>query len=182
MMVVRFNKQIVLDYGTRSLTTGLPMSPDSGIVLHPIKPGDADASITPSSDLKSLLSGNPTTREERDRINKSPLYSKNRLKLGPGDLAASPVLNVQKGQVIPIDILVGELHDGAFSMTLLIERLDSSGRSLDDSSKSLFLFRTSSNIPDPPRDGNIPDFNPDGPVWKVVDSRGRPIPPKKTQK
>ena len=169
MMVVRFNRQIVLDYGLRSLTTGLPMESGSG------------------DELRVILGGNSSMKEEKRMINESPLYSRNKLEIsfpeydGHG-LARSPVLSIQKGQVIPISILLGEQCRDRFSMILLVERLDSSGKSFSDPSKYIYLFRTTTELPDSPRADSFPDFNPNSPIWKVVDSKGKPIPPKASAK
>ena len=169
MMVVRFNRQIVIDYGWRSLTTGLSL--DSGTI-----------------DYHSILNGKSATREEKRVINESPLYSKNRLEVSFPDfdeqhgLARSPVLSVQKGQVIPVDILLGEQCVNRFCMVLLVECLDTNGRPFDNPSKSIFLFRTTSELPELTDGGSLPKFNADSPVWKVVDSKGKPIPAKTAQK
>lgn len=169
MMVVRFNRQIVLDYGLRSLTTGLPMESGSG------------------NELRVILGGNSSMKEEKRLINESPLYSRNKLEIsfpeydGHG-LARSPVLSIQKGQVIPISILLGEQCRDKFGMILLVERLDSNGKSFADPSKYIYLFRTTTELPDSPRSDSFPDFNPNSPVWKVVDSKGKPIPPRASAK
>ncbi len=179
MMVFRFNRQVVLDYGKRSLTARLPLLPDHGMTLHAIDSGEIVRRGT--NDLNSLLGGNPATKEEKRMLNESPLYSKNKLEVNEHNLAISSVLNVQKGQVIPIDILLGELCDADFSVFLLVERLDSNGKPFASPENSTFLFRTTQEMPDLPEDNSIP-FNPDSPVWKVVDNRGNPIPAKRTQK
>ena len=39
------------------------------------------------------------------------------------------------------------------------------------------MFRTSSELPEHVSDtNNFPDFDPNSPIWKVVDSKGKPIP------
>ena len=179
MMTLRFNRQVVLDYGNRSLTARLPLPPDHGMALHAIDSGErVDHG---SNDLSSLLGGNPATREEKRMLNESPLYSKNKLEVNERNLAISSVLSVQKGQVIPIDILLGESCEADFSVFLLVERLAPNGKPFASPGNSTFLFRTTQEMPDLPEDNSIP-FNPDSPVWKVVDNRGNPIPAKRTQK
>ena len=200
MMVVRFNRQIVLDYGNRSVTTRLPVEPNSDIVLHTITTGE-EVSYG-SRDLRSLLAGNPTTKEERRMLNESPLYSKNKLEIsfpeaneGNG-LARSPILSVQKGQVIPFDIMIGEMCKDNFNMFLYIELLDANGLPIADPTRSsIYIFRTSANVPT----GNVLQLGKDetsirdnlpplviretnpAPVWKIVDAKGKPI-SKQTQK
>lgn len=181
MMVVRFNRQIVIDYGNRSLTTGLPLLPDHGLTLHSIDTGERVDSGTDS--LYNILTGNPATKEEKRLLNDSPLYSKNKIEFpaepsfGYG-FVASPELSVLKGQVVPIDILIGELHRENFNMYLLVEWRDSNTR------KSIHLFRTTSDMPGKEEDpeNRLNEFNSDAPIWKVVDSRGNPVPAKRAQK
>lgn len=187
MMVVRFNRQIVIDYGNRSLTSGLPLLPDHGMVLHSLDTGERVDSGTDT--LYNILTNNPATKEEKRMLNESPLYSRNNVSVTPvspfgSNLIASPELNIQKGQVIPIDILIGELHQDAFNMLLLIERLDSNGKPFDDSLQHFFLFRTTSDKPGKVEDPENKLYlaNPDAPIWKVVDSRGNPVPAKRAQK
>ena len=187
MMVVRFNRQIVIDYGNRSLTAGLPLLPDHGMVLHSLDTGERVDYGTES--MYSIATGNPATREEKRLLNESPLYSKNQITVTSSSifgsqLVASPELSVRKGQIIPIDILIGEMHKEEFNMLLLIERLNSDSGQANVSSQSTFLFRTTSDMPGESEDpGNKLDgINPDAPVWKVVDSRGNPVPAKRTQK
>ncbi len=186
MMVVRFNRQIVIDYGNRSLTAGLPLLPDHGMVLHSLDTGERVDYGTES--MYSIATGNPATREEKRLLNESPLYSKNQITVTSSSifgsqLVASPELSVRKGQIIPIDILIGEMHKEEFNMLLLIERLNSDSGQANVSSQSTFLFRTTSDMPGESEDpGNKLDgINPDAPVWKVVDSRGNPIPQRRTQ-
>lgn len=171
-MLVRFNRQIVIDYGWHSLTTGISL--DVGF----------------NEDFFSTMSGNPKTTEDKRKIAGSPLYSKHVLEVSypsifnDHGLARSPVLSVQKGQIIPIDILLLEQCTVNFCMVLLVERLDSNGESVGDV-RTVSLFRTTPELPDIPEDADassdssLPEFNPDGPVWKVVDANGKPIPPKK---
>ena len=132
-------------------------------------------------------------------LNDSPLYSKNQTVItrssvfgssngtGTGTtplLFAGPELNIRKGDVIPIDILIGELHKEEFKMLLLIERLSSNSDLTVSAPQSTFLFRTTSAMPGKTEDpkNKLDSINPDAPVWKVVDSRGNPIPQRRTQK
>ena len=192
MMVVRFNRQIVIDYGNRSLTAGLPLLPDHGLALHSLETGERVDYGTDS--LYTIVTSNPVSREEKRMLSESPLYSKNQIIVtrssvfgsdGTGPLlVASPELSIRKGQVIPIDILIGEMHKEEFKMFLLIERLSSSNDQTVSAPQSTFLFRTTSAMPgktEDPKD-KLSGINQDAPIWKVVDSRGNPIPPKRTQK
>lgn len=163
MMVVRFNRQIVLDYGQTFLSVRLP--PNYSM-----------------SEFRAALQGDSSLKEAKRLINESPFYSKHKLEISYPDscdgygLARSPVLSVQKGQVIPIDILLAEQGEAYFAMVLLIERLDSGGKPLNDPSKSIYPFRTTSEQVESLQDRSLPTFNRDAPIWKVVDVKGNPIP------
>lgn len=167
-MLVRFNRQIVIDYGCLSLTTGMQLDSSSS-----------------GGTFLSVLGGNPLSPEEKRKIAGSPLYSKYRLKVRYPDfdrnhgLAESPVLNMTKGQVIPIDILLAEQATLRFCMILLVERLDSNGGRIDDP-RAVSLFRTTPELPVIQEGSSLPEFYSDGPIWKVVDANGKPISPKTT--
>ena len=187
LMVVRFNRQIVIDYGNRSLTSGLPLPPDHGLVLHSLESGERVDYGTDS--LYSIVTGNLATREEKRMLNESPLYSKNQITVTSSSvfssqLVASPELSIRKGQVIPIDILIGELHKEEFKMLLLIERLASNSDQTVSVPQSTFLFRTTSAMPGKTEDpqNKLEGINQNAPVWRVVDSRGNPVPAKRAQK
>lgn len=198
MMVVRFNRQIAIDYGNRSLTSGLPLPPDHGLALHSLETGERVDYGTDS--LHTILTGNPVTKEEKRMLSESPLYSKNQTVFtrssvfgsgGTGSgtsasplLFSSPELSIRKGQVIPIDVLIGELHKDEFKMLLLIERLGSNSEQTVSAPQSTFLFRTTTAMPEKTEDpqNKLKNINQDAPIWKVVDSRGNPIPPKRAQK
>lgn len=163
-LCVRFNKQIVLDYGWSSATMGMTF--DSW------------------SNFQKVLAGEPETDEQSRMIKNSPFFSKYRLETLPANysnkgkrgLQRGPVLSVQKGQVIPIEVLFADVGNGEFSTMLFIEQLDSAGRPKVDLPKKLPLFRTTKHLPAHPKLQGFPDFEDGGPIWKVVDFRGKPIP------
>lgn len=165
-LLVRFNKKIVLDYGWAITTMGIRTAIYSNII--------------------SNLSGSPADASQAQLIQNSPLYSSYKLETFPASysnnwaygLQRGAIQTVQKGQVIPIEILIGEIGDGSFSTALFIEQLDSKGRPLKASPKKLPLFRTTSHLPPHSSTDLIPDFEDDGPIWKVVDQFGKTIPAK----
>ena len=153
VMFVRFNKEIVLDYGCATYSAGefWAMSRDD-------------------NNIRSLKS------DIRNEIrNRSSLYSKQKLDVYPArsggaafDLAKGLPISVQEGQIYPIEVLISEIPGGHYSQALYIERLDDNNQPLmDDSSGRMTLFRTTLDLPEQPR-RDYPEFNPYGPIWRVV--------------
>ena len=79
------------------------------------------------------------------------------------------VLEVQEGQVYPIEVLISEIPGGEFNMVLFIEQLDANGQPLDPNPDRFTLFRTTLDLPEQPKREH-PPFNPFGPIWRVVRS------------
>ena len=181
ILVVRFNKKIVFDYGWRSATLGICLN-----YLGEGFNGYLDA-----------LNGKPKNERERRMIADSVIYSKHNLDVYyPGfdsnhGIAKGPVLEVQEGEVYPIEVLISEIPGGNFSMLLFVEQLDDNGEpleELDDSSRPMWqqddnapsqrkktdmltLFRTTLDLPEYPADQpGFPRFKPYGPIWRVVRS------------
>ena len=156
VMFVRFNKQIVLDYGCATFSSGEFWAMDRN-----------------SSNLRSLKS------DSRNEIrNRSSLYSKEKLDVYPSrnssngaayDLAKGLTISVKEGEVYPIEVLISEIPGGHYSQALYIEQLDDNGQPLDPNPTRLTLFRTTLDLPEQPR-GDFPEFNPYGPIWRVVRS------------
>ena len=177
-LVVRFNQSIVFDYGRISATLGVALGTEKRSTL---------TSSTADSE-KSQPSKNPIMRV-MPTINKGEsgetFYSKNRLVIrspeymntnsnfGSG-LANGSVINVRQGEVIPIEILVGDLG-GDFNYVLFVERLDANGMA-QDQNNSLLLFRTSEDLPPSFTSSSAVAYDQNSPIWKVVDAKGRSIP------
>ena len=155
VMFVRFNKEIVLDYGCAAYSAGefWIMNRDE-------------------NNIRSLKSS--SGNEIRNR---SPLYRKQSLEVYPArsggaayDLAKGLPITVKEGEIYPIEVLVSEIPGGDYSQALYIERLDNNNQPLmDDSSGRMTLFRTTLDLPEQPQ-RNFPEFNPYGPIWRVVRS------------
>jgi formylglycine-generating enzyme required for sulfatase activity len=165
-ILVRFNKNIVLDYGWYSLTMGARLE-------------------TFSSRYREILSGKlDPTAAQKSKIQESALFSKFKMDVwsansdngnGHGLQRGVPI-KVQKGQVFPIEIVITELGEGSFFTMLFVEQLDSSGNPQNANPDKLPLFRTTAHLPPHPTLDWFPDFEESGPIWKVVDFSGNPIP------
>lgn len=96
-----------------------------------------------------------------------------------GGLTAGEVFEVKEGQAYPIEILISEIPGGAFGFALLIEELDSNGKS--DGKKNFDAFRTNFSLPDKKElqkivneakcamgEMQMPKYNPDSLIWTAV--------------
>lgn len=81
-------------------------------------------------------------------------------------------VDVKKGNLYPIEIMFSEIPGGHFTLGLFFEMLNSTGKPLHPDAKKYPLFRTTSDLPDQPK-RLFPDYDPKGPIWKVVDSIGQ---------
>ena len=175
-LVVRMNRDIVFDYGRNSATLGVNL----GI--------EKRSSLAAADSEKSRSSKNPIERI-MPTINKgdsgNSFYSKNKLVIRAPEymntasdfgcgLANGSVISVRQGEVIPIEILIGDFG-GNFNYVLFVERLDANGKVLNPD-KPLLLFRTSDVLPPSFSTDSAVAFDKNSPVWKVVDARGKPIP------
>ena len=156
ILLVRFDRKIVFDYGIYSATMG--------------------EAFFQMGDFKRIMSGHPENERQRRMIADSAVYSKHMLDfyfpgfdVGHG-VGIGPVLEVQEGQVYPIEILISEVPGGKFSMLLFMEQLNEKGEPPDPNPDSLTLFRTTLDLPDRPRERDFPPFKPYGPIWRVVRS------------
>lgn len=108
---------------------------------------------------------------------------------GPGGLVGGTVFDVKEGQVYPIEICMSEIG-GLFGFALLIEELDSSGKSkakydksgkVLDPEKHFDLFRTNFSMPNEKellkminetkykmQSLPMPKYNPDSLIWTAV--------------
>ena len=158
ILLIRFNREIVFDYGWYSATLAENLG-RMGI-------------------FQRILSGHPENERQRRMIADSVIYSKHMLDVyfpsfdSNHGIAKGPTLEVQEGQVYPIEIMISEVPGGKFSMLLFIEQLDAGGKPLESNPEdSLTLFRTTLDLPEHPTQRGFPDFKPYGPLWRVVPSR-----------
>ena len=158
-LVVRFNRQLVLDYGYYSLSLGKSISSPDDCVEGDASKNQAHRAI---SGKKGLYFDKPDL-----------YFSKT---FGSHGIASGLPISVTQGKVYPIEILYTDIEGGNFSVALFIEMLGSNERPLKANPEKLPLFRTSSELPEYVSGGNLPDFDSNSPIWRVVDSGGKPIP------
>ena len=156
VILVRFNKEIVLDYGWASYSVGTYFH-------NSFQGGERDLQLLKETSANSTRS-------------KSPLYSKHPLEVygnnsNPSyNLAKGAVITVKEGEIYPIEILISEMPGGSYHQALYVEQLDANGRPFESNPEYRPLFRTTLALPDRQPSLPYPKFAPYGPVWKVVNS------------
>jgi hypothetical protein len=85
-----------------------------------------------------------------------------------GGMALGPVFSVEAGKTYPVEILIGEIPGGYFSVSLLIEEIGADYRKDPMGSPILPLFRLDRTPSSDELKGESPPFEPDGPVWEFV--------------
>jgi len=159
VILVRFNNEIVLDYGWASYSVGTYFN-------NSFQNGEQDLRLLKESTSNATRS-------------KSPLYSRQRLEVYPPQrggsssnpahsLAKGAVITVREGEIYPIEVLISEMPGGDFFEALYIERLDDNGQPLDPNTDSRSLFRTTLDLPDKQPTLPFPQFLPYGPIFRAV--------------
>ena len=189
-LVVRVNQNIVFDYGRISATLAAPLNPEKRSALsgssEEIQParnsiGRPMPSIN-KGESSANIRGGTSFYSKNKLVIRSPEYMDTTSAFGCG-LANGSIISVRQGEVIPIEILIGDVG-GNFNYVLFVERLDTNGKVLNPD-KPLLLFRTSNDLPPSFTDSSAVAYDKNSPIWRVVDSRGRSIPshnPPVTQK
>lgn len=176
-LVVRVNQKIVFDYGRLSATLGAALGTEKRSTLTAAteekpQPQSKNPIVRVMPTINKGESGTSFYSKNKLEI-RSPEYMNTNSTFGSG-LANGAVVSVRQGEVIPIEILVGDIG-GNFNYVLFAERLDTNGKALYPD-KPLLLFRTSDVWPPTFSSSSAVAYDKNSPVWKVVDSRGKPIP------
>lgn len=160
ILVVRFNSKNVFDHGYYSGTTAVRPYRNLAVLK-----GEKDDTVVE----KQLRRNYPM-----DLPLKTYKYSTTKNYNGSiGGLGVGPVFEVQVGKNYPIDILISEIPGGLFGAVLMIEEIGEKYEVTSDGSPILPLFRMDSGLPAPTKADNAPPYASDGPVWKVVNERGK---------
>ena len=174
ILLIRFNKEIVFDYGWYSATLATSLWDINGRWVPDNSP--ARGHMEGQDDYHKILSGHPESDRHRQMIKGSVFYSKYMLDVyfprfdRNHGVAKGPVLNVKEGEIYPIEIMISEVPGGEFTLVLFIEQLDEKGEPLEPNPDKLTLFRTTLDMPNHPTQRDFPDFKPFGPIWRVVRS------------
>jgi len=175
ILLIRFNEEVVFDYGWYSATLAMSLWDMNGRWVPDNSP--AKGHMEGQDDYHKILNGHPETERQRRMIEDSVIYSKHMLDVyfprfdSNHGVAKGPVLEVQEGEVYPIEVMISEVPGGNFTMMMFVEQLDENGEPLEPNPDSLTLFRTTLDLPEYPEEQRgFPRFKPYGPIWRVVRS------------
>lgn len=85
-----------------------------------------------------------------------------------GLLTAGSWMELEEGEVIDLDILIGERAGGSFAATLLIEKEGMNYQEYDGH-KVYHIFQLKPfDTPEPEHEGGSPPFARNGPIWKAL--------------
>ena len=162
VLVVRFNGKHVFDHGFTSGTTGVHLS---GKGIKVLKEEEEDDNM-----IAKLKEG--------EYPMKLPVkfyeYDSTRNWNGTiGGLAVGKEFEVEAGKKYPIEILLSEIPGGLFCASLLIEEIGEKYQPSSNGSPIFPLFRLDGSLPEPTKADNAPPYDPNGPIWKRVQGRGK---------
>lgn len=164
ILVVRFNKKNVFDYGYMSGICGVGTALNSGNL--PAFKGEVE-----DKELEKRLG--------RDYIMPLPLtlypYEKMGWNSPLGGLARGPEFEAVAGTPYPIEILICEVPGGSFGAVLMIEEVGVKYRKDSETGSPILpIFRLDGNSPKVDRDNhNAPPFDRKGPVWTLMNESGK---------
>jgi hypothetical protein len=161
VLVVRFNGKHVFDHGWTSGTTGMYLAGKGVEVLK---------GLTEDDTMRD--------RFKKDYPMKMPVnyyeYDTTRNWNAPlGGLAVGAEFEADAGKKYPIEILISEIPGGLFCASLLIEEVGQKYAESSNGSPVFPLFRLDGEVPPPTTADNAPPYDPNGPVWKRVQGRGK---------
>ena len=161
VLVVRFNNKHVFDHGWTSGTTGMYLAGKGVEVLKEKIEDD----VMEDKFRKDYPMKMPVKYYEYDTTRNwnAPL----------GGLAVGAEFEAEAGKKYPIEILISEIPGGLFCASLLIEEVGEKYAESSTGSPILPLFRLDSQLPAATSADNAPPYDPNGPVWKRVQGRGK---------
>ncbi|MES2476070.1 MAG: hypothetical protein V4640_09830 [Verrucomicrobiota bacterium] len=155
VLVVRFNNRPVFDYGYTIAGNG----------FHSFgRSRDLDGSVE-NAELAKDLRRNTPMKVPFEFYKYANTSSHNQ---HIGGLAVGPTFDAKEGQTYPIEILIGEIPGGSFSVHLMIEEIGVEYQKDPAGFPILPIFRLDESVPDPALKGEMPPFDAYGPVWKSV--------------
>lgn len=154
LLLVRFNGRALFDYGYTMATIGTDVVFKHGVLSGSQQDDALENKVRRDSPMKPPVTfyKYSTTPQQNDHI---------------GGMAVGPEFSVEAGKTYPVDILIGEIPGGHFSVSLLIEETGAVYQKDSTGSPILPLFRLDSQPP-AGLEGQAPPNALDGPVWKSV--------------
>ncbi len=157
ILVVRFNNRAVFDYGYTIAGTGTHV-------------------YGRSAELDGTKKNVELAKEIRRQTPMSIPFTFYKYAKTPrhnevvGGFAVGPEFEVRANTTYPIEILIGEIPGGFFSVNLMIEEIGVNYEKDPMGAPILPLFRLDNSLPDPNASGEAPPIDPNGPVWKFISS------------
>ncbi len=155
MLVVRLNNRSVFDYGYTLASTGTHLFGRSAEMDGSKENPELAKEVRKLSPMKLPISFY--------KYAQTPKYNQD-----IGGMAVGPEFEVRDGQTCPIEILIGEIPGGYFSVSLLIEEIGATYQKDPAGFPILPLFRLDNSLPSAELNGEAPPYDPNGPVWKFV--------------
>jgi len=156
MLVVRFNNRAVFDYGYTLSSTGTHMNGRGDDLNGKQANPDLAKEIRKLSPMRVPITFYQYAQTPNTNQNIS-------------GFAVGPEFDAKAGQTYPIEILIGEIPGGYFSVSLLIEEIGVNYQKDPGGAPILPLFRVDPSLPNPDLKDEAPPFDPNGPVWKAVE-------------
>jgi hypothetical protein len=160
ILVVRFNNRPVFDFGYCVSGIGKDIFGMSAKMDGTTEDKELDKEVRRATPMKM-----PMTFY---KYATTPDLNKN-----IGGLALGPEFSVEAGKTYPIDIMIGEIPGGWFSMALMIEEIGATYQKDSTGAPILPIFRLDATPPDPEMKGEAPPYAQDGPIWKFVPGAGK---------
>jgi len=165
IMVVRFNKKNVFDFGFISGTAG------AGTAFNPAFLETLKGEGKGDSEFEKKLG--------RDYAMKIPMtfYQYETTKNWNsqlGGIAQGPEFEAVAGTPYPIEILISEVPGGLFGAALMIEKTGEKYQSTSTGAPILPIFQLDGTLPKVEKNAdNAPPFDKKGPVWNLVKDSGK---------
>ncbi len=155
VMVIRFDNRPVFDYGYTIAGTGTAINGRTDEVNGNKKNVELANQIRRDTPMRVPIS---FYRYERTPMHNSYV----------GGMAVGAEFSVEAGKSYPIDILIGEIPGGSFSVALMIEEVGATYQKDPAGFPILPLFRLDQSPPSEELKGESPPYDPEGPVWKFA--------------
>lgn len=154
LLLVRMDGRVLFDYGYTMATIGTNVAFKHGVLAGSQQDPELEKKVRRDSPMRPPVTfyKYSTTPQQNDHI---------------GGMAVGPEFSVGAGKTYPVEILIGEIPGGHFSVSLLIEETGATYQKDSTGSPILPLFRLDA-LPPAELQGQAPPHAPDGPVWKSV--------------
>ena len=152
-MVVRFNNRPVFDFGYTMAGTGTHVNGRAGEFDGTVKNAELAREVRRRTPMEL-----PITFY---KYASTPSYNQQ-----IGGMAVGPEFEVEAEKTYPVEIMIGEIPGGFFSLALMIEEIGATYEKDPAGFPILPLFRLDGSPPSNELTGEAPPISNDGPIWK----------------